>query len=296
MPFQHKLKTVKNRKADLHMHTKASDGTDTLEKRTEDAKEKGLNAIAVTDHDTVNEGLEKRSFKAKNGIEVITGSEIKCRVKGEKIEILAYFLDPEETEVKELFEELSDRREKRMKEFVENLNEAHGLGLEIEELLEKADGNVGRPHLAETIVEKGVVDSHQEAFDRFIGSEHDEYVAVEKVSAEKVIEAVHENGGVTSLAHPGRSLTESGAEEIVKELKSKGLDGLEVEYTYKQKKGLDSYTINFGTEKASELAEEFDLVKTGGSDCHGSGSEKYFLGDVKVPYSRVNELKNMSGK
>lgn len=279
------------RKADLHMHTTASDGTDTLEKRIEDAKEKGLDAIAVTDHDTVNESLGKRSFKAENGLEVITGAEIKCEVKGEKIEILAYFLDPEETELKELLEELSERREKRMEKFVENLNSSHGLGLKPEEVLEKADGNVGRPHLAETLVEKEIVDSHQEAFNQFIGSEHDEYVAVEKVSAGKVIKAVHENGGVTSLAHPGRSLTESGAKEVVAELETEGLDGLEVEYTYRQKKDLDSYTINFGVEKASELAEEFDLLKTGGSDCHGSDSDKYFLGEVKIPYSRVKALK-----
>lgn len=294
MPFQQKLKTVKNRKADLHMHTEASDGTDTLEERIEDAKKKGLNAIAITDHDKINQGLESRSFRAENGVEVITAAEIKCQVKGEKIELLCYFLDPEKEEIQELLRELSYRREKRMEKFVENLNQSHELGLELEKVLEKAGGNVGRPHLAETLIEKNIVDSHKEAFERFIGSEHEEYVSVEKVDAGKVLEVVHGNGGAVSLAHPGRSLSEDNAEEIVNELESKGLDALEVEYTYEEKRGLDSYSINFGVEKASELAEEFDLIKTGGSDCHGSRSDNYFLGHIQVPYSRVRKLKNIS--
>lgn len=282
---------MKQKKADLHMHTTASDGTDTLEERIKDAKRKGLDAIAVTDHDTVHEGLKMRSFTAENGLEIITGAEIKCEIEGEKIELLCYFLDPEREELQKMIRELSERRENRMKKFVENLNQTHGLGLELEDVLDKADGNVGRPHLAEVLVEKGVADSHQEAFDRFIGSEHDEYVPVEKVDAEKVIDVVQGNGGVTSLAHPGRSLTREDAEEIVRELKSTGLDGLEVDYTYSQKRELDSYTINFGEEKASELAEKFDLIKTGGSDCHGSKSDKYYLGEIKIPYSRVEDLK-----
>lgn len=272
------------------MHTKASDGTDNLEKRVKDAKKKGLDTIAITDHDKINESLKKESFIAENGVEVITGAEIKCQVEGKKIEILCYFLNPEGENLQELLEELTERRKERMEKFVGNLNQSHGLGLELQKVLEKAEGNVGRPHLAETVIEKGYADSHQEAFGKFIGSENKEYVPVEKVSAGKVIKTIHQNGGKTSLAHPGRSLTRENAEEHLDTLKNKGLDGLEVKYTYDQKKKLDSYTINFGINKASELAEKFNLVKTGGSDCHGSGSDKYFLGDVKLPYSRLEDL------
>lgn len=282
------------RHADLHLHTTASDGSDTLEKRIEDAERKGLEAIAVTDHDTVNEGLKERSFTAENGIEVITGAEIKCQVEGTKIEILAYFIDPEGEEIQELFQKLSERREERMKKFVENLNSAHGLGLEINEVLKKAEGNVGRPHLAQALVEKNTVSSYQEAFEQFIGEERDEYVAVKKVPAGEVIGAVHRNGAVTSLAHPGRSLTREEAEEKVSLLVEEGLDAVEVEYSYGDKRGRSSYNVNFGRDKASDLAERFDLLKTGGSDCHGSGSDKYLLGDVKVPYSRVEALKRVS--
>lgn len=276
------------------MHTTASDGTDTLEERIEDAKEKGLDAVAITDHDIINEGLGKRKFTAENGLEVITGAEIKCQIEGEKIELLCYLLNPEEEKLQELLRELSERRKNRIEKFIDNLNQSYSLGLEPKDVLEKAEGNVGRPHLAETLIEKGFVDSYQEAFKEFIGSEHGEYVSLEKVEAGKVIEVIHENGGVTSLAHPGRNLTEGNAEKIVEELKEKGLDGLEVEYTYKQKRDLDSYTINFGVEKAFELAEKFDLAKTGGSDCHGSSSDKYFLGEVKIPYTRVEKLKSIS--
>lgn len=282
------------KEADLHMHTTASDGTDSLEERIEDAEKKGLEAIAITDHDTINEGLKQRRFRAKNGVEVITGAEIKCQMDGHKVEILAYFLDPEGEEIQELLEELSKRREKRMEKFVENLNDSYRLGLKLEEVTDRADGNVGRPHLAEALIEKDIVDSHQDAFDRFIGSEHDEYVSVEKISAEKVIEKVHENGGLTSLAHPGRNLEKENAEELVEKLADRGLDGIEVEYTYEERRDEKSYDIDFGTEKAKSLAEKFDLIKTGGSDCHGSGSDKYFLGEIKIPYSRVKILEQKS--
>lgn len=281
------------KQADLHVHTVASDGTDTLEERIRDAEEKGLDVIAITDHDTVNEGLEDRSFVAGNGVEVVTGSEIKCEIDGTKIEILGYFIDPEGDGIQELLRKLSERREERMERFVENLNESRGLELEIEEVLEKADGNVGRPHLAEALVDEGVVETVQEAFERFIGEEHEEYVEVEKVPAGEVIQKVHRNGGVTSLAHPGRDL-EDEAEEKIRELAEKGLDALEVKYTYEEKKDMESYGVYFGEERASELADRFDLLKTGGSDCHGSGSGKYFLGNVKIPGEKVEGLRRIS--
>lgn len=282
--------------ADLHMHTTASDGTDTLEERIKDAEDKELNAIAITDHDTINEELKDRVFTAENGVEVITGAEIKCEVQGSKIEILAYFIDPEEKNIQQLFEELSKKREERMEKFVENLNEAHGLGLKLEEILAKAEGNVGRPHLAEVLVDKEIVNSSQEAFDMFIGEEHDEYVEVDKISAGEVIGAVHRNGAVASLAHPGRSLSRKEVDRKVSTLVDKGIDAVEVKYTYEDKREKNSYDVNFGREKASKLAEKFNLLKTGGSDCHGSGSDKYLLGGVKIPYSWIEALKDLADK
>lgn len=279
------------KEADLHMHTRASDGTDTLEERIEDAEKKDLDTIAVTDHDKINGKLKQRSVTAENGIEVITGAEIKSEIEGNKIEILAYFINPEGEKIQKLLGELSRKRKARMKKFVNNLNQSYSLGLELEKILGRADGNVGRPHLAEALIDKGLVDSHQEAFDRFIGSEHDEYVPVDKVPAEEVIEKVQENGGATSLAHPGRSLEKEEAEDLVEKLAQKGLDGIEVDYTYDERRDKNSYNIKFGREKAERLADKFDLVKTGGSDCHGSRSEKYYLGKIRIPYSRVKDLK-----
>lgn len=279
--------------ADLHMHTVASDGTDTLEERIEDAKKQGIDCIAITDHDKLNEGLGERSFKAENGIEVISGAEIKSKIDGTKIEILAYFIDPDQKDIRQLLEKLSEKRISRIKEFVKNLNNSYNFEIDVEDVLEKADGNVGRPHLAETLVEENIVDSTGEAFEDYIGESAAEYVAIDQVKAEEVIEKVHRNGGVTSLAHPGRSLNEQNAGEKVRKLTKKGLDGIEVEYTYKEKKNMDSYTVNFGADKASELAEKYDLIKTGGSDCHGSRSEKYYLGKIKIPYNRVETLKTV---
>jgi len=278
------------------MHTVASDGTDTLEKRIEDARKKGLDCIAITDHDKVNEGLIEKRFEAENGIEVISGAEIKSKIDGTKIEILAYFIDPEKEDFRELLEELSERRVERIKKFVQNLNSSYNFEIDVEDVLEKADGNVGRPHLAETLVDKNIVSSRREAFEDYIGESEDEYVSVDQIDAEEVIKRVHRNGGVTSLAHPGRSLDRENAEEKVRKLKKQGLDGIEVEYTYEEKRDMDSYTVNFGESKASELAEKYGLVKTGGSDCHGSRSEKYYLGRIKIPYKRVEALKNIRGR
>lgn len=283
--------------ADLQLHTVASDGTDTVAERVVDAQRHGLDAIAITDHDTISDDLSGR-VSVRDGVEVITGAEIKCEAWYDDaadavgIEVLGYFLDPAGQQLQDLLDEVSAKRVDRIDTFVANLNDHHNeVDLSTDDVLAYADGNVGRPHLAQALMEQGLVDSMDAAFDQYIGDDDPAYVPTEKVPARDVIQAIHDNGGYASLAHPGRDLERGTAAAVVQHLAGNGLDALEVPYTYEDKRDREPFTVNFGSAYAAELADRCDLAWTGGSDCHGRDSDKYYIGDVKLPYRHVETMK-----
>lgn len=281
------------KKADLHLHSVASDGTDTIEERLEQAKDRNLDGIAVTDHDTISSELEKRARVAENGVELIAGAEINCEIEDVGIEILGYFIDPNDKELHRMFDRLRDFRRARMEEMLFRLNGDLDVGIEYEDVARYADGPVGRPHLANALVEEDVVDKPGEAFNLYIGDNCPYYVETEKLGAREVISRIHANGGVSSLAHPGRDLTKENADDIIEKLVDLGLDAIEVPYTYKHK--IDQgYDINFGVKHARELADKHELLVTGGSDCHGSNSDKYNIGRIALPYEHVEELRQLA--
>ncbi len=273
--------------ADLHMHTVASDGTDTVDERVEQANERELEAIAITDHDTLTDELDDR-YEVRDGVEVITGAEIKAGLDGTKVEVLGYLLDPSDDRLADVFETIERYRTERMEAMIERVNTMIDDTVTFDEVRARADATIGRPHLARTLVEKGATDSVGDAFAEYIGEGCHGYVETEKLDAEEVIEVIHDNGGVASLAHPGRSLSPEYAEEQLGTLVEAGLDAIEVPYTYDR---MDEDRYSFGAETAKELAEAYDLLVTGGSDCHGSDSDKFFLGDVRLPYRHVEALK-----
>lgn len=279
------------RYADLQMHTVASDGTDTIDERGQDAREKGLDAIAITDHDTISDELTGR-VDDRNGVEVITGAEIKCEINGTSIEVLGYFLDPQDNRLQELLAEVRGNRVERIDRFTDNLAAHHGIDIDTATVRQYADEAVGRPHLAEALIDAGYVETMDAAFNELIGDDCPAYVSTEKVPAERVITAIHDNGGYASLSHPGRSLPRDVADDRVAALADAGIDALEVEYTYEDKKDRGSFTIHFGEQYAAELADRYGLGWTGGSDCHGRRSDKYYLGDVKIPYDRITAMKD----
>lgn len=281
------------KKADLHLHTLDSDGTDTIDERKEQAYENSLDAIAITDHDTISDELEARSVVADNGVEVITGAEIKCEVDDIGIEILGYFIDPHDEEIHRMLDRLDNFRRARMEEIVYRLDGDLNTDISYQDVEDNADGPIGRPHLADALVQKGVVETQNQAFEEFIGEDSSYYVETEKLDAKEVITRIHANGGVTSLAHPGRDLDRENAHRIIDELVDNGLDALEVPYTYQDKRD-KGYDINFGVAHARELAEEHDLLITGGSDCHGSQSDKYNIGKIALRYEHVEDLKELA--
>jgi len=282
---------MQGRAADLHLHTTASDGTDTLDERVADASGKGLDCIAVTDHDTLNPDVSWRS-RTIDGVEVISGAEIKAGLNDRKIEILGYFLDPDDGRLQELLDRIDRYRNERMREMIQKTNELVESTITFEAVQAQSDSTIGRPHLARVLVEKGEADSVGEAFEKYIASDREGYVETEKVSAAEVIETIHDNGGVTSLAHPGRSFPRDEALDEARQLKDADLDAIEVPYTYDQLREVSSSTIYFTAGRARRIAEELDLLISGGTDCHGSESSKYFLGDIRLPYRHVERLKD----
>ena len=279
--------------ADLHMHTTASDGSDSVDQRLSQADENDLEVIAFTDHDAINSELSERFFvDDETGVTAITGAEIKCEVQDTGIEVLSYFLDPESERVQDLLETNSELRDQRIRGIIGNLNEEIDYHLTEEEVFEHVRGNPGRPHIAKALAEADEVEDvrvEDDAFDEYIGEDCPAYIPTPKQDAEKVIDTVLDEGGVPVLAHPGRDLEKTDADELVDELVDYGLEGIEVMYSWDHKRE-NGYDIHFGQEYSQELAERYGLIPTGGSDCHGSETDKYLIGSVKLPVSNVEEL------
>ena len=279
--------------ADLHMHTTASDGSDSVDQRVSQADENNLEVIALTDHDAINPELSERLFvHEETGVTVITGAEIKCEVQDTGIEVLSYFLDPESENIQNLLETNSELRDQRIRDMIGKLNEEIDYDLTEKEVFEYVEGNPGRPHIAKALAEAEEVEDvkvEDDAFDKYIGENCPAYIPTPKQDAEEVINTVLEEGGIPVLAHPGRDLEEYEAEEIIGELVGYGLQGIEVKYSWDHKRE-NGYTINFGEDYSRELADEFDLIWTGGSDCHGSETDKYLIGSVEIPNSQVEKL------
>ena len=282
--------------ADLHTHTTASDGTSTVAERIEQARVRGLEAVAVTDHDRIPDELDERS-RTVEGVELITGVEVKAEIHDTKVEILGYYVDPNAEGLKEVLRRVRGYREERNRKVTERFVEVTGVETSYGEMCERAEGGLGRPHFARLLIEEGLVDTVSEAFEEYLGEDGDVYLPSEKVGYGSVVRAIHEAGGVASLAHPGRidvgnDADEGGVPAMVEEMAQNGLDGIEVRYPYgdiSSGRGSD-----VGTREALELAEEHELLRTGGSDCHGEGSEKFRIGDVRVPAEDLRQLRSAS--
>lgn len=259
--------------ADLHMHTTGSDGTDTLQERIEQAHERGLDAIAITDHDRVIDELGAGS-RTVRGLEVVTGVEVKADIFDTKVEFLGYYVDPEDPTLVSVLERARRFRRERNRELVSRLNEATELELDYETLAGEVRGGLGRPHLAAILVEEGYVGSIGAAFEQYLAEEGDVYVPMERIPSNEVIDAIQSAGGVASLAHPGR-IRSDRVPEMVAKATEQGVDAIETWYPY----GEES---DFSVADAERLADEYNLLRTGGSDCHGTTSGKFRIGTTGI--------------
>ncbi len=265
--------------ADLHVHTNASDGTWSPAEAVRTAARLGLRAIAITDHDTLDGIPEALRTGERVGVEVVPGVEINTDYAGTEVHVLGYFVDfQEESPLLKLLYRIRKARDERARNMVEKLRQL-GVGISFERVKELADGAVvGRPHVARALIELGIVRDLREAFAKFIGPGAPAYVPRYKLTPQQAIAEIMNNGGVAVLAHPGLI----GKDELIAEAVEAGLTGLEVLYPEHTPECRRRYT---------ELACTYNLVVTGGSDCHGPGSDTPPLGACVVDVEALAELK-----
>lgn len=269
---------------DLHIHTTASDGAYSPVEVVIMAKSMGLEAIAITDHDTL-EGIEPAQGAGLiNGIEIIPGIELGSERQGEEIHILGFLVELYNQDFLAKLKMLREDRIKRMEKMVDKLKD-FGFSIEMSRVMSiSGSGSVGRPHLALALVETGAVETVSEAFDRFIGAGCPAYIPRYKLDPLEAVRLVRSAKGVPVLAHPGliNSL------QLIEELTDAGLAGLEAYHPAHSREQSQYY---------HEFARERGLVVTGGSDYHStehkSGGQ---LGSVTVPYSVIAELKKRAGE
>jgi predicted metal-dependent phosphoesterase TrpH len=273
---------------DLHTHSNASDGTLPPEEVVRLAKERGLRAIALTDHDTIDGLAEAEAAGKQAGLEVIPGVEISARHPGGSMHILGYFLEYEDRLLAERLEVLKQARKDRNPQIIAKLN---GLGIPMTmETVERISGRgqMGRPHIARALYEGGYVRNIQEAFDIFLGNQGKAYVSKFRFPPEEAIEMIREAKGVPVLSHPF-TLNLRNSEDLrerLQELKGLGLAGIEVYYPEHSPEQEALYL---------SLARELGLLITGGSDFHGDNKPEVELGRIKcqkkLTYDLVEALK-----
>lgn len=267
-------------KADLHLHTKASDGVLSVTELLEKVVGKGLKTVSITDHDTIDGYLEAKVPAADLGIELIPGVELTVLWKTMEVHLLAYDFNPQENSFLSMIANQKIARRLRMKKIVEVLKK-EGVDIEYDEIRAVAgNGNVGRPHAAMVLVKKGYVSSVPEAFIRYLSTEKVKTVETEYIKIEDVIDVVKRAGGVLSIAHPGRLFTL----DEVNELLSFELDGIECIHP--------SHTFSL-QKQFTDLAKSKDLLITGGSDYHGKNKSDYdpYFGVVTLSQNHVDSLR-----
>jgi 3',5'-nucleoside bisphosphate phosphatase len=256
---------------DLHVHTNISDGTYSPEEVILVAAEKGVTAIAITDHDSVGGVDRARNRGAAVGIEVVPGVEVSTHWDHGIMHMLGYFIDPSDSELLSTLNYLKNGRRDRIPRIVAKLKDC-GIRISEDEVYELAVGGVpGRPHIANVLVQNKYVKSVQDAFDLYLKQGAPAYVNKTKLPPSEAINIIARSGGLPVLAHP-YSLGEDDPtrlEAIVRELKDRGLRGIEVYYPLHKPDQIDLYL---------SLATDLDLAVTGGTDFHGSNKPGIELG------------------
>lgn len=266
---------------DLHTHSTASDGIYAPAELLHRANDVGLKALALTDHDST-EGIHEASEAARSlGIDFIPGIEINTYVSGGEVHVLGYFIEYDRPAFQQVLKVLRDARERRGHRMVELLNE-QGVHISWEQVLEHAKGAVGRPHVAEALMQAGYVKSVGEAFDKYIGAGCPAYVPRYKLSPYDAVRLIASANGLPVIAHPLELPGLTELREWLPKLCDTGMVGLETyygPYTHEEEQSLLA------------LAKQYDLIPTGGTDFHGPGIHPTPLGGRYVPQEAVERLK-----
>ena len=254
---------------DLHTHSTASDGTFPPEGVIEAAERRGLAALALTDHDTIDGVRAARQAAKRAGIRVIAGVELSAFDGDHEVHLLALHLSNLDALEKRLTE-LRASRLVRARRIVEKLN-GLGIPLTLGEVLQQSNGGaVGRPHVARALIARGVVADFRDAFMRYLGNNGSAFVPKDPLSVHDAIAIAHEAGAIAVWAHP----SDGGRRERLEPLVAAGLDGIEIRHPSHSAEDM---------KRLQALADFFGLVPSGGSDWHGAPDGPRRLGTMNVP-------------
>jgi predicted metal-dependent phosphoesterase TrpH len=271
---------------DLHTHTNRSDGTFTPQELVRLASQRGLEAVAITDHDTTD-GLEDATEAGLElGVEVVPGLELSAELQGTSVHVLCYWMDPEDEELQAELVRLRSERFLRGEAMVDKLRSL-GYPVSFERVSEIAgSGNIVRPHVAQALVEAGVVADEDEAFDRLIGDDGAAYVPKHARAPLVTLALVSRAGGACVLAHPGRWSAEAPVpEDLIEAMAEAGMAGLEADHSDHTPEQREHYR---------GLAKRLGLVVTGGSDCHGTRYDPVRLGSVTTDPEQFRVLRALA--
>ncbi|NBH15328.1 PHP domain-containing protein [Lachnospiraceae bacterium] len=273
---------------DLHTHSSYSDGTLTPEELMYHAKECGLSAIALTDHDTIL-GIDKARPLARSlGVELVPGIELSTDFEHQEIHILGYFIDETNQKFLEKLRDFVDGREKRNLKMIRLLQQ-EGFPISLASLYEEYPSSViTRAHFARYLTEHGFVKDRKTAFSKYLGDGCRCYVPREKITPFEAVKLIQIGGGLAFFAHPVLCrMNQERLRALLKQLKEAGLTGLEALYSMNTP----------GDEKnLKHLALEYDLLISGGSDFHGGNKPHISLGSgrggLKIPYDILEQIKS----
>jgi len=276
--------------ADLHTHTTSSDGTTTPEEIVKLARDCGLSALAICDHDTIDGILPAQNAAGQSGLEVIPSLELSAENDNLEVHILGFLIECADASLLGKLKEIREDRVTRMYEMVDRLR-ALGVNIDINKVFEIAgEGTIGRMHLARILHLEGYVSTLQQAFYKYIAEGCPAYVSRFKLRPGQAIELILAARGVPVLAHPYSLNTNSRLRtdtQLIEEFVGYGLLGIEAYYP----EHLSSVPRQY-----ESIADKFNLIKTGGSDYHGIIKPQNPLGKVKVPYGVVEQLKDARAK
>lgn len=257
---------------DLHCHSTASDGTTPPRELIRIAKANELTAIALTDHDTIAGVADAADEAKKLGIDFLPGIEISCEYpRPGTLHMLGYGIDPTNATLASMTGDLISNRNARNEKMV-TLLRAQGVPITIDMVKAAAKGDViGRPHFARVMVDLKIVKDYAEAFGKYLGNGGSAFVDKEQLSARRAIEMIHAAGGLAAIAHPTQLRKGNSAQlrQEIKMLADYGLDAIEVIHSDHRASMVD---------ELSDLADDYGLLKTGGSDFHGGAKPHIMLG------------------
>ena len=271
---------------DLHTHSIFSDGSDRPERLVEMARELGLKAVALTDHNTVA-GLPDFMEAARGGeVEPVPGCEFSTDYQGMELHILGLFIQPQHyATVTALLEEAQREKERSSRNLVASLVAA-GYNLDYDAICQKTSGQINRAHVAAALMEGGYVPSVQEAFKTLLGKQHGYYQPPKRIGAYDCIRFIKSIGAVAVLAHPFLDLDGDALRAFLPQAVEAGLDAMEVAYS--------KYSPET-TAEAVAIAAEFGILPSGGSDYHGYNKPDIAMGtgrgDLRIPYSWLETMK-----